>query len=193
VNEPPEPAAAPDAAAMSDRPGRRRSGRHDEAVWTEVRRHYEAGILPVEEICRQHGVSARGLRNRARTRGWKRRGPASPAVRTLAFSGRIGAGDGPVDRARLIERLYRALDRQMQDIEERLAGLGEAGSAGEREARTLSALARTLDKLIELEDNAGRPGEAEKVEQGERERFRAELARRLARLGGAAGDRGDPL
>ncbi|MEZ5841415.1 MAG: hypothetical protein R3D02_13645 [Hyphomicrobiales bacterium] len=178
-----------DDGAPADLPVQRRKGasRHGDAVWDEVRRLYEGGVVPVAEICRTTGVSGSGLRYRARTLGWTRRGPASPGVGAVAFSHRIGT-DQRVDRSRLVERLYRALDRQMQDIEERLAGLGEGGSAGEREARTLAALARTLDKLIELEEAAGRPGEAEKVEERDRERFRAELARRLARLGGAAGN-----
>jgi len=64
-------------------------------------------------------------------------------------------------RGDIIARFYAALDRKMKEIEERLQGSGEGHSAAdsERDARTLTSLARLYEKIVDLE------GAEEKSEQ----------------------------
>lgn len=88
-------------------------------------------------------------------------------------------------RGDIIARLYAALDRKMKEIEQRLDADDATGAAdSERDARTLTSLARLYEKIVDLE------GAEEKSEQhgdtsGEghdADRQREEIAERLERL-----------
>lgn len=85
----------------------------------------------------------------------------------------------PYDRARLVTRLFVVVDRQIGEIEARLGRPGDlAGPADEKDARTLAALARTLELLIGLEKQAA-PAETTEVDI---DAFREDLARRIEGL-----------
>lgn len=92
-----------------------------------------------------------------------------------------------IPKARLIERLYKAFDRQMRDFEARMAQLGDTvdgeigAAANEKDARTLGTLARTLEKLIELRasDAASDPTNDKGTDI---DSLREELARRIERV-----------
>lgn len=97
---------------------------------------------------------------------------------------------GSTDPATLRKRLTALVERQIAEIEAHLAG-NPKGRDQERDARTLSNLTRTLDKLIELKRQAARErAEAKRMkdaanqhEEGESDdALRTDLARRLARL-----------
>ncbi len=103
-------------------------------------------------------------------------------------------------RARLIARMYKALDRKMLEIEERIARAAEQGSQAEglspadseRDARTLNSLARLFEKLTGLDDalaasGNGTPNQAQS--EIDAEQLRRDIADRIARL--QAGGNGD--
>jgi len=116
-------------------------------------------------------------------------GEASPPEAGQADSGATGLatpGFADIDRAATAGRLWRAIDRH-------LAGLHEAGapSGTIRAAQDLSALARTLQTLVDLERGlAPESGEKQQAPANDKgpediDEFRDEIARRLEGLLGA--------
>lgn len=97
-------------------------------------------------------------------------------------------------RARLLARLWQAAERQVAEIEARIAAAGlEAGSGEpraaadtEKDARALALLARTLRELSAAEGEGSDPLKAKAASAHDPVRdldvFRRELARRLDRL-----------
>jgi len=111
-----------------------------------------------------------------------------------AASGAEGAG-GVSRRAGIIARLYAALDQKMREIENRIEkasciGAEELTAAdSERDARTLTALARLFEKLTDLDAAESGPVKKAKREDGDlmdkeidAERFRRDIADRLTRM-----------
>ena len=137
--------------------------------WAEIRAAYEGSDLAVGAIARAYGISADRIFRRARREAWPRRRDVAPAARKAAE---------PIDRATLVARLFRAVERQIAEIERRFDGTTPP-SLEEKDARTLGALARTLELLIGLEKQAGRD-----VDEPEPDidAFRLDLARRLESL-----------
>jgi len=147
------------------------SGAANDPPWAEIRAAYEGSGLTVTAIARAYGITADRLWTRARRDGWPRR--------------RSGAGvtDRPVpaeplDRRVLVGRLFRAVERQIAEVERRFDGSAPP-SLDEKDARTLAALARTLELLIGLEKQAGRDDDEPEPDIDE---FRLDLARRLESL-----------
>jgi hypothetical protein len=101
-------------------------------------------------------------------------------------------------RRDMVKRLLKALDKRLTLLETRMAPDAEPGKAmqsaadAERDARTLSGLARLYAKLVELDD-AARAGGKGKTDGSKPEatddadRLRRDLALRLQRLN-QAGD-----
>lgn len=108
-------------------------------------------------------------------------------------------------RARVVARLWRTAERQVSEIEARLASLDGEPQALEREAKTLAIIAKTVRDLVAIDAEArearncptcteqdrthgarkSRPIQAEDDEDPgpqDLEGFRAELARRLDQL-----------
>ena len=94
-------------------------------------------------------------------------------------------------RAGIVARLYAALDQKMREIEERIeasarSGEGVSAADGERDARTLTSLARLFEKLSEIE--GGNKGTTEATGAGAKHkesyahRIRDEIAGRLERM-----------
>jgi hypothetical protein len=99
------------------------------------------------------------------------------------------------DRLTLVNRMMRAAERQVGEIEQRLAGSGQALGERERDARTLALLAKTLQSLTALdalhEPKVGRPKSKTPGNEHDRDRvpadidaLRQELSRRLAGMAG---------
>ena len=157
--EPSTAPAAPPAAAPSAAPA---------PPWPEIRAAYEGSDLVVAAIAEAYGVSADAIHGRARRGGWHRRrrrdGPAASAE--------------PLDRNLLIGRLFKAVERQIAEVERRFEGSAPP-NLEEKDARTLGALARTLELLIGLEKQAGRDGHEPEPDIDE---FRLDLARRIESL-----------
>ena len=100
--------------------------------------------------------------------------------------------DGASRRGRVVARLYAALDQKMREIETRIERTshidGEAMSAAdcERDARTLTTLAKLYEKICELEgapDAGLKDGRASREEKEiDADRFRLQIAERLTRM-----------
>lgn len=108
---------------------------------------------------------------------------------------------GKPDRRGLLKRLWRAAERQIDEIETRLARAADPEAAprpdSEKDARALAVLARTLRELTALEAEARKRRKAKDQDDTVRDldTFRRELARRLDRLragGDGAGPAGEP-
>ena len=133
--------------------------------WAAIRRAYEHGGDTVEAIARDHGLSLSSIYWRAKQDKWARRRKGGQRRR----------------RADLIGRLYELFERQMSQIETDMTGQGD------KEAQLLGHLARTLEKLIELETDKT----VQKTnDQPARDmaNLRSELAARIERLGATGAD-----
>ncbi|MFG1229399.1 terminase gpP N-terminus-related DNA-binding protein [Xanthobacter wiegelii] len=100
-----------------------------------------------------------------------------------------GNRSGKPDRRGLLKRLWRAAERQIDEIEGRLARAVDPGDEAprpepEKDARALAVLARTLRELTALEAETRKRRKAKDQDGTVRDldTFRRELARRLDRL-----------
>ncbi len=94
------------------------------------------------------------------------------------------------DRESLIARLWGAAERQVRDIETRLAMTGQPSSDRERDARTLAVLVRTLRELSQFDAAREPPCEDDDLGPRDIDEFRRDLARRMdALVRGRAGRR----
>ena len=136
-----------------------------EAAWAAMRLRYETSNDALMAIAKEAGISYEALWRHARKAGWTRPG-AAPSVPDAA------ADD------KLLGRLFRAFERQVADLEQRF--LAGSGSVEEKDARTLSVLARTFETLAKLRDERGGPADDAAVDLDE---LTSRLAERLAALG----------
>jgi transposase-like protein len=106
-------------------------------------------------------------------------------------------------RTALVDRLWRAANRQVQEIEDRLAVRKRAGGEdeiGERDARMLAVLVKTLRELAALNETNKEAAAAAALPQPDPDHddpvprdideFRRELARRIEALVGSRRDGG---
>lgn len=171
--EPPEPAApettVPDMTATPPKRPLRT------IPWGEIRSTYEHSNVPVATIAKAYAVRERAVYERAAKEGWTAR-------RT---QGANPTPEAPLNRSVLVRRLFNAVERQIAEIERRLTSLPATG-ADEKDARTLAALARTIELLIGLERQA-KP-ETTEAPEADVDELRRELARRIENLRRAGGD-----
>lgn len=164
--------AAPDGPA--GRPKRkRRAGppeRRQRFDWRAIRAAYESGLRSQVELAADYGINASTINYHKTREGW-----AEPAE-----TPRLGINEG--DRVMLVLRLFRMVDAQIGEIERRLTAADGTGP-DEKDARTLAALARTIELLIDLEAKT-RPEAPAAPEEGDEDAFRTELARRIRGLAG---------
>lgn len=152
--------------------------------WLKIRDRYENGDETVLAICKAFRISPNQLYRRARNEDWtlrqNRQRDAGGDVMPLGKKDDTGSTQRRFqrpDRKILVDRLYKAFERQMADFEKRL-NLTEDDGVNEKDARTLGSLARTLEKLIELRgEDEDSHDETEK--EIDIERLRQELARRI--------------
>jgi hypothetical protein len=141
--------------------------------WAEIRAAYEGSTLAVAAIAEAYGVGVSAIRTRLRRENWPRR-----RARKQTQDRDGGRESPPLDRSVLVERLFHAVDRQITEIERRFDDVDPV-ALEEKDARTLGALARTLELLIGLERETGRRPDAAESDLDE---FRLDLARRLESL-----------
>ncbi len=157
------------------------------ADWERIERVYQT-TEPLAIIAKEYGITVQKIVAYATRENWPLRGERQRA-RKREKPSRLS------DTATLRNRLTGLVERQIAEIEERLADDAQARDH-ERDARTLSNLTRTLDKLIELK----RAAAAERAEvkrtkekaatdgdAGE-DALREDLVRRLARIAAAGTD-----
>ena len=96
---------------------------------------------------------------------------------------------GLVRRRRIVSRLWQTAEKQVDEVENRLAALRDDPQAMEREAKTLAIIARTVRDLVAIDEQAEPSRPAEKrndvaIDQSARvlAEFRRELAERLEQL-----------
>lgn len=156
----PEPTDQNERGDASAR-GRTSDGRFRSPVpigWAKVRAEYEAGEAPIDEILLRHNLAVASFYDRRRVEGWVMR-------RASAL----------FERGNLIARLFRVLDRQAQFLENTMT------ESGDKEARVLSNLARTLDRLIEIE-NGERKARGPTRRGRDMNDLRRDLAKRIVSL-----------
>ena len=147
--------------------------------WREVARVYAQSKLSFNQIAAKLGVTAATVRRHARADGWSPSASSDVGPERTRQTGRTPS----TDLSRMVVRLYSALDQQMTEIEERLA-MASTATERERDARTLNALTRTLEKLIELKQIADTTS-ASQAKEGKPEsaaKLRTEIERRLDKL-----------
>lgn len=173
----PDPSAGAASAASDGPAGRpkrkRRAGppeRRQRFDWRAIRAAYESGLRSQVELAADYGINASTINYHKTREGW-----AEPAE-----TPRLGINEG--DRVMLVLRLFRMVDAQIGEIERRLTAADGSGP-DEKDARTLAALARTIELLIDLEAKT-RPEAPAAPEEGDEDAFRTELARRIRGLAG---------
>lgn len=165
--------------------------------WAAVEHDYVAGEETLVALAGRHGTTAATIRARASREGWpprqRSRGRARPAPP-------VAGADLLADKRRLAHRLTSAIEKILMKMEKRMAlekrKEAEPASAAdqERDSRMVHSLIRSLEKVTELEADldrpdagAGKPRAADaRALADEAERFRRDIAQRLARLGGPA-------
>lgn len=92
-------------------------------------------------------------------------------------------------RRRIVSRLWQTAEKQVDEVENRLAALRDDPQALEREAKTLAIIARTVRDLVAIDDEAGAGRVAENRNDSDNAsparalaEFRRELAERLEQL-----------
>jgi hypothetical protein len=145
-------------------------------------------------------MSRTALVVRAKKEGWVRlvgtkRLKPGPKPRASREAETQRAAVEELRRRDIVRRLLEALDRRLIHLEKRMAPDAESGEPtqsaadAERDARTLSGLARLYAKLVELDDSAsakGKPDQDKSATKPEAtddaDRLRRDLALRLQRL-----------
>jgi hypothetical protein len=143
--------------------------------WAEIRSTYEQSALPVSVIAKAYAVRERAVYERAASEGWiaRRTQGAAPIL------------ERALDRSVLVSRLFHAVERQIAEIERRFVDMAGNG-ADERDARTLAALARTIELLIGLERQT-KP-ETSDAPEADIDEIRRDLARRITNMQRAGTD-----
>ena len=154
--------------------------RRTEPDWQAVAQDYGNRVLSVKEICALHDIGAKRLYRRINDEGWpKRRKPNKYSANRLLAS-----------TANMPNRLLRALDMKMTELENRMTANTETLSAAdcERNARTLNTLVGLFEKLkkqaaLDLaREQKESGGTAGSVRSRDADKLRRELAERLQRL-----------
>jgi len=172
-----------------------------EEQWAEARRLHETGGLSIAEIAARFGVQPQTVHKRARAEGWA---PKAAGPRATAARKKVTRPRRPrtlVGRRELIQRLYAAMDTKLKLMEHRMkaqmknVGKGEDKTSAadhERETRALGAIIKHIAQVKEMQADldrvaGGQPATAADAELfAEAERFRREIAERLARFVEAA-------
>jgi hypothetical protein len=172
--------------------------------WAEARRLFEADGLTISQVAARMGVHPETVRRRALAEEWakaaKRAGSAAAASPKRA--GRPRKPRTIVGRRELIQRLYAAMDTKLKLMEHRMKaqmknlGTGEDHTSAadhERDTRAIGAIIKNIAQVKEMQADldrvaGGQPATAADAELfAEADRFRREIAERLARFVEAAG------
>lgn len=148
---------SPETPGRSRRPGPKPgSKRAGQRVLTDdrraaARRLYEQTSTTRDLIARTFGIAGNTITNAVSAEGWRR-----GETLVVGPDGLGGACPGvdlcPV-RIKAQRRLYATLERRLCEAEDQ--SLGDSAADRERAVRALSSLTRTLDKLIDMDRQAG--------------------------------------
>jgi hypothetical protein len=153
--------------------------------WEAIAQDYCKRILSVDELCVLHGISTDRLYRRITVEGWPRRRKPN----------KFSASRARASTESMPNRLLRALDMKMTELEKRMAATGEPLTAAdcERNVRTLNTLVGLFEKLKNQavadatggRKSAGADGENRLLQDADE--LRRQLAERLQRLGRETG------
>lgn len=159
----------------------------DPNAWPEVRRSYCETSEPIAAICGRFDITPAELKARRLKEGWPARAPAvqrsgtgakpksKPAPVKLASprsskpkAKRRADKPSSANRGAMIRRLYNAIDLKLTQMEQLMTDDTETSSADhEREARALSTLIQTFERMLEF-DPAARPAHASSAAKSDR-------------------------
>jgi hypothetical protein len=71
----------------------------------------------------------------------------------------------PFSRKRVVSRLWRTAERQVTEIETRMAGIGDDPLALERDAKTLAIIAKTVRDLVTIDGEASEQANRNRVKE----------------------------
>lgn len=150
-----------------------------EPDWASIRPRYEARDEMVAEIARSLGMKLGTLTSQAKLLGWAMRSSRQGVKKITAHEPK------PITSTKeAINRLKELVQHRIARLEQSLAGNNE----NERGINSASLLARTLEKVLELEEQQrkqSRLAAHENSRDGKRrdDAWREELAGRITRLG----------
>ena len=161
--------------------------------WAEARRLRETQGLGLGELAAQIGVSERTVRYHADVEGWL----SPPGTVKRKKRARSCSRQSPPT----IERLYKAMDTKLNLMERRMQtqmtnldkGTDLPSADHERDTRTFGAMIKNIEQVKEMQADldrvaGGQPATAADAELiAEADRFRREIAERLARFVPPAG------
>jgi hypothetical protein len=159
------------------------------ADWEGIKQAYIHGDWSLRRIGDFHGASEHQIRAEAKRNKWV----GLVGTKPLRRAARVPEAKPDEHRRRdMVRRLLDALDRRLLQLEARMAPDAAAAAGGEtqsaadaeRDARTLSGLARLYAKLVELDTDAQVAGQGRVKPEttDDADRFRRDLALRLQRL-----------
>jgi len=139
--------------------------------WPSIRLRYEARDEPVADIAASIGWGPKKLANYAKTQGW--------LLRT-------GKAKLAAPEAKPITSTKEAINRLKLVVQRRISKLEEAHNASDDKEVGMNAanlLARTLEKVLELEEQQRKHSKLAAAQRGRSDdAWRSELAGRIARL-----------
>lgn len=152
--------------------------------WDRIRADYEIGARKLKAIGLEHGITSQKIAARALHENWPERGEVAEAPPPKT------GGELPEDAEALATRLTKLIAREIADVEGQRR-ITRDDAEGERQARRLASLVRSIDKLHEIEQAARQakkndPDSDRKKRREEDERVYAELQHRFARCFAAA-------
>jgi hypothetical protein len=151
-----------------------------EPDWAAIQLLYEDAAQPLTTIAEFTGLTWQKIVAYARWHGWHR--CKAPKLADVPAAELMGAALRP---SHLATRLKRLIAREIETIEGESAAKRDALQK-ERDARRLSSLVRTLEKLNDIKAAKSKRDPKSGDGAADGDALRAELLRRLARL--AAGD-----
>ena len=153
--------------------------------WLEIEHLVRTTDLSFYAIGQRTGAALSTVRRRAAKGQWR------PGLKVPPPSAKRVVNAAANARRALIKRFYKAIDTKLKQMELRMKtdmekGEGAASAADhERDTRAIGGLINQLGKISEYETDLDRPtgqGEEFTALAAEAERYRRELAERLARL-----------
>ena len=156
--------------------------------WDAVRHDFLYSGMSQRRIAWKHGTTAGTLRKYMRDGGWERIAPLErlPTRRLSPATGEPPTR-GQKRRARMVKRLFAALEAKIAALEARMTNTNDSGHESaadvERDTRSLNTLAQLYAKLVALDDTNDRSGPPSPTKDNtDADGLRRDLADRLARL-----------
>lgn len=164
--------------------------------WQAVALDYAAGLMPVREIAQKHSLASAGIYAMARREGWGRAAAPAAAPRAAVVRPRKpSAGAGHKGSKHAMRRMIGLVNRLADELSQHLDQAGASDTTPTEQkfaADIVTSLTRTLEKLTQLEREAGRQGPVDREQAkpaGAHDTSSDtwdELQRRLARLAAAS-------